>query len=263
MVLEAKVDFVLKARSQVSVIATPLHWATNLPSKIFSQASTTLAQRESLLQENSLLKEQNLKLSKSNQKLANLTKENQQLKSLLKAKNNIKEDAILGEIVGLGYHPSVQEVIINRGQTDGLHLGQPIVDAYGLMAVVASISPYSSRAILISDTSVSIPVQINRNSARFILAGAGKGENMILNNVARTSDIKSGDLLITSGLAGRFPFGYPVAVVDKIEDIEGEPFLKVNAKPIAKLETSRYVLLISHTISGIKPEDLIKIGEQD
>lgn len=260
MILEAKIDLVLKIRSQVSVIATPLHWAANLPSKIFSQATTTLAQRESLLDENELLRAQNLKLSIQNQKLASLVKENSDLKNLLKAKNNIKEESILAEVVGLGYDPSVQEIILNRGQTDGLHIGQPIIDAYGLMAVVSSISPYASRGVLISDLSISIPVQINRNGARFILSGAGKDENMILKNVSKTSDIKKGDLLVTSGLAGRYPFGYPVAVVNSITNIKGESFLQVDATPVAKLSLSRFVLLVSHTISGIKPDDLINIG---
>lgn len=261
MILEAKLDFVLKIRSQISIIATPLHWATNLPNKIFSQATTTLAQREAILDENEQLREQNLQLSIQNQKLASLIKENQNLRRVLKAKNNIKEETLLAEVVGLGYDPSVQEIILNRGQTDGLRLGQPIVDASGLMAVISSISPYASRGILISDLSISIPVQINRNSTRFILSGAGKDENMILTNVPKTSDIKKGDLLITSGLAGRFPFGYPVAIVNSVVDVEGEAFLYVDATAIAKLATSRYVLLIDHSISGINPEDLIKIGE--
>lgn len=261
MILEAKLDFMLKMRSQISVIATPLHWATNLPSKIFSQATTTLAQREALLNENEHLREQNLQLSTQNQKLANLIKENQNLRRTLKAKNNIKEEVLLAEVVGLGYNPSVQEIILNRGQTDGLQLGQPIIDTYGLMAVISSISPYASRGVLISDLSISIPVQINRNATRFILSGAGNDKNMILTNVPKTSDIKKGDLLITSGLTGRFPFGYPVATVNSVVDIEGEAFLQVDATPIAKLATSRYVLLIDHKINGIKPEDLLRIGE--
>lgn len=123
-------------------------------------------------------------------------------------------------------------------------LGQPVLDARGLMGQVVELMPYTSRVLLLTDTTHSIPVQVNRNGLRAIASGTGNPERLELRHVADTADIKVGDLLVSSGLGQRFPAGYPVATVKEVIHDSGQPFAIVRAVPTAALNRSRYLLLV-------------------
>jgi rod shape-determining protein MreC len=123
-------------------------------------------------------------------------------------------------------------------------LGQPVLDARGLMGQVVELMPYTSRVLLLTDTTHSIPVQVNRNGLRAIASGTGNPERLELRHVADTADIKEGDLLVSSGLGQRFPAGYPVATVKEVIHDSGQPFAIVRAIPTAALNRSRYMLLV-------------------
>ncbi|MNF60408.1 Cell shape-determining protein MreC [compost metagenome] len=123
-------------------------------------------------------------------------------------------------------------------------LGQPVLDARGLMGQVVELMPYTSRVLLLTDSTHSIPVQVNRNGLRAIASGTGNPERLELRHVADTADIKEGDLLVSSGLGQRFPAGYPVATVKEVIHDSGQPFAIVRAVPTAALNRSRYMLLV-------------------
>ena len=127
---------------------------------------------------------------------------------------------------------------------DGVFVGQPLIDADGLLGQVVEVSPLNSRALLITDATHSIPVQVNRNGVRAIAEGIGSLTSLEIHHVSATTDIQEGDLLVTSGLGGRFPVGYPVAVVSEIERDPGQAFARIMARPSAALERSRHVLLV-------------------
>ncbi len=144
-------------------------------------------------------------------------------------------------------------MIIDRGQQSGVYSGQPVVDSAGLVGQIISVSRYSSRVLLITDASHSVPVQVNRNGLRFIARGAGQPNRLTLDNVPNNTDIREGDLLVTSGLTGRFPEGYPVARVNRIVRNAGTPFASVEVLPIAQLDRSRnFLLLFTH--DSLKPK---------
>ena len=128
---------------------------------------------------------------------------------------------------------------------DGVYEGQAVVDALGLVGQVISVSTYTSRVLLIADTAHAVPVSVNRNGFRAVALGSGGMELLQLSHVPDTADIRQGDLLVTSGLGGRFPAGYPVAEVMEVTHRPGKPFAEVNARPLAQLERSRYVLLLN------------------
>jgi rod shape-determining protein MreC len=109
---------------------------------------------------------------------------------------------------------------------------------------VVELMPYTSRVLLLTDTTHSIPVQVNRNGLRAIASGTGNPERLELRHVADTADIKEGDLLVSSGLGQRFPAGYPVATVKEVIHDSGQPFAIVRAVPTAALNRSRYLLLV-------------------
>ena len=127
---------------------------------------------------------------------------------------------------------------------DGVYVGQPLLDAAGLMGQVVEAGAHVSRVVLITDATHAIPVQVNRNGVRAIAEGVGRLDSLELRHVATTTDIKVGDLLVTSGLGQRFPAGYPVAVVDEVTRDPGQAFTLVKATPSAALDRSRHVLLV-------------------
>jgi rod shape-determining protein MreC len=141
-------------------------------------------------------------------------------------------------------NPFTHRIIINKGERDGVVLGQPVLDARGLMGQVVELMPYTSRVLLLTDSTHSIPVQVNRNGLRAIASGTGNPERLELRHVADTADIKEGDLLVSSGLGQRFPAGYPVATVKEVIHDSGQPFAIVRAVPTAALNRSRYMLLV-------------------
>ena len=150
----------------------------------------------------------------------------------------------MAELIGMDPNPFTHRIVINKGERDGVVLGQPVLDARGLMGQVVELMPYTSRVLLLTDTTHSIPVQVNRNGLRAIASGTGNPERLELRHVADTADIKEGDLLVSSGLGQRFPAGYPVATVKEVIHDSGQPFAIVRAVPTAALNRSRYLLLV-------------------
>jgi len=140
--------------------------------------------------------------------------------------------------------PFQHQIVINKGTQDDVFPGQPILDAEGVMGQIVHAGPYTSTAVLITDTSHAIPVQVNRNGLRSIAIGSGTINRLELPYIPNNSDIQPGDLLITSGLGGRFPPGYPVAKVGAVQHDPGRSFAQVAAEPLAQLNRSREVLLV-------------------
>ena len=166
------------------------------------------------------------------------------LRELLNSSALVNEKVEVAELIGMDPNPFTHRIIINKGERDGVFLGQPVLDARGLMGQVVELMPYTSRVLLLTDTTHSIPVQVNRNGLRAIASGTGNPERLELRHVADTADIKEGDLLVSSGLGQRFPAGYPVATVKEVIHDSGQPFAIVRAVPTAALNRSRYLLLV-------------------
>lgn len=259
MLAEHRFAEVAYARSWAMLVVTPVQWAADLPGRAWGWASDSLANRNLLLEENRELKAQALVLAERSQTMASVLAENVRLRELLNAAQRSELAYITGELIGINYDPFSQQVVINRGRQEGAYVGQPVVDAAGVMGQLISVSPFTSRLLLISDTNHAIPVQVNRNGLRFIAQGTGRADQLRLTHVPETADLRQGDLLVTSGLGGRFPFGYPVATIEEISHQRGEPFMDVTARPLAQLDRSRYVLLLFHTLTGTDPEVLEKI----
>ena len=151
---------------------------------------------------------------------------------------------LIAELVNVSADPLKQQIVINKGADDGVYVGQPAIDAYGLMGQVVEVNAQQARVILISDSRHSIPVQINRNGVRAIAEGSGRIDTLMLPNVVATTDIKAGDLLVSSGLGQRFPVGYPVGTVASITQKPGAIFVDVDVDPAAELDRSRHLLLV-------------------
>ncbi len=231
-------------RAQLSTLVAPIQWLVSLPSDALNWAALAFSDQRELLDENRQLREQILTLSHRVQRMASLTAENVRLRELLDATRERDIPFITAELLSLDPDPFSHRMVIDRGRRDGVFVGQPVMDAAGLVGQVTSVSAYASRVLLVADASHSLPVQVNRNGLRFILQGTGQYEALAVLHVPDTADIREDDLLMTSGLAGRFPPGYPVARVTSVVHDPGEPFARVEARPVAQLQRARHFLLL-------------------
>lgn len=219
-------------------------WLGHAPSGIADWASTMFTTRDKLLEENEALKAQLLVLQRRSEKYAALAAENNRLRELLHASAAVDDTAIVSEVIGVTPDPFSHEIIIDKGRRDGLSVGQAVLDAYGLMGQIVQTSQFTSRVMLISDSNHAVPVVVNRSGVRAILLGTGQPETLDLVDVPDTADIRRGDLLVSSGLGGRFPKDYPVARVTRIQHDPGQPFATVKAAPLAHLYRSQLVLVV-------------------
>lgn len=233
-----------KVRSALSVFVYPLQYTANLPVTVTNWVSEVFVTRTTLMEENARLRNEQLVLSSKVQKVEILKAENERLREMLQSSEKLDERVLIAELLAVDLQPFRHQIVINKGQREGVYDGQPIVDANGVIGQVVHVGPFSSTVLLLTDPSHAIPIQINRNGLRSIAVGTGQSHILQLEHLPNNVDIKEGDLVVSSGLGSRFPPGYPVGVVYNISRIPGEPFAKVSIIPSAQLEKSREVLLV-------------------
>lgn len=231
-------------REQLGVVAVPFYWLSNAPSRVSEWFDDSMNTREDLEQSNAALRGELLVLKRKLQQMASLAAENVRLRQLLNSADLLEDRVLVAELIGVSPDPQSHIVVVNRGGNDGVYVGQPLLDANGLMGQVIDITPVSSRVMLITDPTHALPVQVNRNGVRAIAEGIGNLYELKLRHVSSTVDIRAGDLLVSSGLGQRFPVGYPVAEVVSVTMEPGKPFADVIARPKAQLNRSRHVLLV-------------------
>jgi rod shape-determining protein MreC len=231
-------------RGVLAVVVYPIHYLVNVPGAARQWLGDSLASRHSLEQENRELNEKQLLLQAQLLKLESLEAENNRLRELLDSSAKVGQPVLVAELMSVDMAPYSRQVVLNKGSHDQVVEGQPILDAAGVMGQVIRVTPFSSTVMLITDPNAAVPVQVNRSGLRAIVRGTGDQTRVELSLLPRSADIQEGDLLVTSGLDGRFPPGYPVARVTAIERGIENPFLRVSAEPAARLDSTRVVLLV-------------------
>ncbi len=237
-------DWLNPVRSYAGNLAHSFYWITDIPSRVAEWGTESVKTRESLQQENQALKSELLIHRRKLQQMATLAAENVRLRQLLNSADMIQDRVLVAELIDVSPDPLAHKVIVNRGTNQGVYVGQPLLDASGLMGQVVQVSANSSQVLLITDSTHALPVQVNRNGVRAIAEGVGDLYTLKLRHVSNTVDVRKGDLLVSSGLGQRFPVGYPVAVVESVTHDPGKPFATVLARPKAQLNRSRHVLLV-------------------
>ena len=208
-----------------------------------------LKSRRELQEEVLRLQQENRVLKGQSQRLASLLSENARYKALLKSAREIEDDLIAAQITALSPDPARHIVTIDKGAADGVTEGQPVLGEEGLVGQVILAGDYNSRAVLITDSAHALPVQVNRSGLRAIAEGSGSVDRLVIRHLPATTDIRVGDLLVTSGLGGRFPHGYPVARVTAVDISEGDAFALVSAAPSSLLDRGRYVLIVQRALT--------------
>ncbi|MEH6354827.1 MAG: rod shape-determining protein MreC [Marinobacter sp.] len=244
IVADARFDRLTLVRSTLATGLTPVYWLGNAPTQFSDWFASLFVNKDDLKRDNDELQARLLILERRALKYAALASENNELRRLMNSSEVLDDRVIVSEVVGVSPDPFAHELVINKGRSDGVQEGQAILDAGGLMGQVIQVSQITARVLLVSDSSHAVPVEVVRNGLRAILLGTGKANSLELVHVPDTANIREGDLLVSSGLGGRFPRGYPVAEVSRISKEPGEPFITIEATPTAKLNQSRMLLIV-------------------
>jgi rod shape-determining protein MreC len=244
MVIDEQTQLMMQSRMVLSTLIQPLEWLARLPENWIGQSNQALTDRATLTAEADKLRLQVLLLSQQLQASEQINQENDRLRMLLGVASRVNQSKLMvGLIVDHSPDPFRQIVRINKGTKDNIRNGIPVMDAHGLMGQVLSVNFNESDVLLVSDIAMKIPVRVVRTGARGIVQGDGNTE-LNLKFLPTTSNIREGDVLETSGLDGRYPSGIPVAEVVNVKSQAGSVFWQVSAQPVAKIGSSREVLLL-------------------
>ena len=247
------------SKTEVSKVIIPVQILSNFPYQVKDWVSMNTTSRTQLEQKNVSLEKERLILLGKLQRSAELAAENLRLRQLLNATELLMQSVLVTEVIGVSPNPANHFVTVNRGKVDGVYVGQPVLDEEGLMGQVIEVFDNYSQVLLITDLNHALPVQVLRNGLRSVAEGSSDYNQMSLRFVSPTVDIQEGDELVSSGLGGRFPVGYPVGTVSSIVQKPGEKFMDIQLKPSAKLDRSRHLLLVF----TLKDGDMIRaVNEQ-
>ncbi len=265
MTVDHRSDYLVKFKGFLTIFSYPVQYIASLPGEFLQLIDDSLTSQQSLLERNLRLQKENLLLKAQVQQFTALQSENMRLRSLLQSSRKLSDDMLIAETIAVAMDPYQRQIVVNKGISQGVYKGQPIVDAYGIMGQISEPGVLTSTAILITDPSHAIPVQVNRNGLRAVVYGMGIANQVAIPYLPNNSDIKVGDLLVSSGLGGRFPEGYPVARVTSVKRNLGQPFAEILAKPMAHMERSREVLLVlKHKDRYLVDDGMIKkANDQD
>lgn len=262
MVLDHGKNPLTELRAALSVLTYPLHLIADLPADIGNWTRNSLASHEQLETENRELRAANLRLQSRLQKLVALEAENMRLRDLLGSSLQVGEEVVIAELSAVDLDPYKQQVVIAKGASAGVFKGQPVLDAHGVAGQVIHVNPFNATVLLITDASHALPVQVLRNGLRTIAVGTGRSNQLELPYLPNNSDIREGDQLVTSGLGGSFPPGYPVAEITQVQRDPGRPFAHIVAQPQAQLDRHREVMLV-WTIDPIEPMTPLETDETE
>lgn len=244
IVADARFHMFNGVRIYLDSVVSPLIYLADTPRQLADGVNEQLQSRSQLQESNQKLEEQLFLLRSDLLRLNQLTQENERLRGLLGSPVQLDSRKMVAEILAVDSDPFVHKVIIDRGERNGVYEGQPVVNDQGVVGQVVSVAKTTSRVLLITDLSHALPVRVMRNDIRAIASGSGSLDELNLKNIPRSADLQQGDLLVTSGLGGRFPMGYPVAKITRFSYEEGKPFAEVKAEPLAALDRLRYLLLL-------------------
>jgi rod shape-determining protein MreC len=263
MFLDHRDNHLDAVRNAISAAVYPLRVVVDAPSQLWDWTRESMQSRDDLQLENSRLKAERLLTAARLQRLNALEAENSRLRGLLDARRQVPDEVRVVEIMSVDANPFKHNIVLDIGANDGAYRGQAMVDAAGIIGQVMEVGPMTANAILISDPGHALLVEVNRNGLRTVAYGTGEFGRLNLPGLPNNSDIQIGDVLVTSGLGGAFPPGYPVAVVDSINRIPQEPFADVSATPAAALDQVREVMLIWSDRQGNDNSDEQEAGDDE
>lgn len=244
MALDRRGGWLTQARYYLSAAAYPLQLAVSSPIQAWQWTRESLTARETLQAQNTALRQRDRELSLKVMRFEALGRENAELRGLRNALPPVADHWMVAEVVDVELNGLRQRILIDRGAHNGVFRGQAVMDSYGLLGQTTRISPWSSEVILVTDPEHAVPVEIERTGVHTIAVGTGDPDSLALPYLPANADVKAGDLLVTSGLGGVFPQGYPVARIADVRHDSVQPLAQIRATPLARLSALREVMLV-------------------
>ena len=244
MVIDHRGDYLQSLRARASLLVEPLYRLAALPASVARATRNAVVSQEQLSNENRELRQQLLLAQARLNRLDALLAQNARLKDLLDAQQHLGLSVQFARLIDVDLDPFRHRVVLDVGSNQGARIGQPLIDAHGIMGQLIEVLPNTSVAMLITDPTHAIPVVVERTGLRAIAYGSGASDRLELRDVPRSADLRSGDKLLTSGLGGRFPAGFPVGVVGDVSTDSKGLFIAASARPTAALDRSGEVLLL-------------------
>ncbi|MGH8105529.1 MAG: rod shape-determining protein MreC [Arenimonas sp.] len=248
MLSDYRMNIGVQARAQLSGFIEPVWWLAALPSRMWSGVDDELATRQALQDSNERLIRELQIVNARMQRMRAVNDENQRLRDLLNASRNGSMQVQMVSILDVDLNPYRQRIVLNAGTNQGVKIGQAIMDAGGILGQVIEVSANKSTALLVTDADHAIPVQVARSGFRSIAFGTGEPSTLVISDIPQSADIRKGDVLVTSGMGGRFPAGFPVATIESLNPNETGLFMVGTAKPAARLDRGLEVLLLNEII---------------
>lgn len=235
----------LRQIRQVAALAVdPLYWLASTPARLAGFAGDALRGRDGLLSENERLRRDLLVASARAHRLQAVIDENSRLRALLGGTHGLQLGVRLASIIEVDLDPSRQRVELDLGSRDGVQVGQALIDSSGLLGQVIAVTPLHATALLLTDPDSAVPVQVVRTGLRLIAYGTGERDRLEVRDIPQSGDIRAGDHLVTSGIGGHFPAGFPVGAVVAVRQDESRLFAIADLTPAAALDRWHEVLLV-------------------
>lgn len=253
MVLDHRGGWLRELRAQGEVAMQPVWWLAGLPGRIGDSARGTARTHSSLAEENRTLRNALMVSGARVARLQAAEEENQRIRALLGAARRGRLDVQLVPILDIDLDPSRQRLMLAGGSRDGVRMGQPVIDAGGVVGQIIGLTPTTSTVLLLTDPGHAVPVEVARSGVRLIVAGNGRSDQLSLQNVPLSGDVRVGDTLVTSGLGARFPAGFAVGTITALRPDDSRAFLVGEVRPAAQLDRGRDVLLLRQGAAAARP----------
>ncbi|AKS40616.1 rod shape-determining protein MreC [Wenzhouxiangella marina] len=263
MTLDFRGRWVEQVRDRAEFAVEPFWLAAEAPAKLGRWLHDRWRDRNELLAERERLSRELDESRAALLLLDDLRQENQRLRELLDASLAVERDYQTVELRQLDLNPYSHRLLVDRGASEGLRVGQPVMDANGLVGQVDRVLTHGGSVILLSDPDHALPVEIERSRLRTIAYGTGNNDELRLSDLPMNADVQVGDVLLTSGLGGRFPPGLPVADVIEVSRSSGEAFATATARMRAQLAGARHLLIVTEPPGGDAPEVEPESGSAD
>ncbi|WP_454256963.1 rod shape-determining protein MreC [Pseudoxanthomonas mexicana] len=244
VILDHRGGWLSQVRAQANVVTQPLWWLAGLPGRLTTRVQDDAATRTGLIEENRRLRNEMLVANARLARLQTAAADNAQLRALLGVKTARGLDVQLAPILDIDLAPGRQRLVLDAGSRAGATIGQAVIDAGGLMGQIIETTPAHATVLLLTDPDHAVPVVVARNGVRLIVYGRGRSDLLELADVPLNSGVQVGDMLVTSGLGGRFPAGFPVGKVAALRPDDSHAFLVGDVTPAARLDRGRDVLLL-------------------
>jgi rod shape-determining protein MreC len=253
MITDHRGHYLKDIRANFSSVIEPIYRVAALPARLARDASLALADRKQLASDNERLRQELLLTQARLNQLDAFKEQNVRLKELLDVQRGLGIGVQLARLINIELVPFRQRITLDVGLAQGVRNGQPVIDAHGMMGQVIEVLDHTSIALLITDPTHDLPVTIQRSGVRAIAVGGGAVDLLILRNISLSADVKVGDKLVTSGLGGRFPGGFPVGEIRDVKADATGMFAVATALPSATMDRSGEVLLLRELAEPVGP----------